>query len=375
MLLKASTHPQYNQQVLEIQRKLNSIKYHVHETWPSLTTDGLFGNLTKQAVIGFQIYKNITPVSGEVGDTTLRYINEEYNKVFQLRSSVGLEKKYAIDIDWKSMASSFIAQLANVLNDISNNIIKQVKWFQQNQIESKDIDMLLRNTFEKPNVKQMREKIEKLIFDSLKEKAREGNLIYHRRKSNLEFYQINEAKRQLSIGKLNVQNQKLAEKRLAQELLDKVTTELESANFKNKISTALKNKGITQISGGGLLKAIMIAPMFWDICILIDAYINGKPTVEPLNKVFLDIISFIEGVVIGIVVGAVVGFFGAVGWIAVVIILVISIIVGIILELIFPNHSEWLANKVINCAQKLVKEFNSLLHSSVFQETAKTSFR
>ena len=79
MQLEASSCPKYNPLVQEIQRKLNSIKYRVHGTWPSLNTDGKFGGMTKQAVIQFQIYKNITPVSGIVGDTTFKYINEEYN--------------------------------------------------------------------------------------------------------------------------------------------------------------------------------------------------------------------------------------------------------------------------------------------------------
>lgn len=78
MQLEASSCPKYNPLVQEIQRKLNSIKYRVHGTWPSLNTDGKFGGMTKQAVIQFQIYKNITPVSGIVGDTTFKYINEEY---------------------------------------------------------------------------------------------------------------------------------------------------------------------------------------------------------------------------------------------------------------------------------------------------------
>lgn len=42
MQLEASSCPKYNPLVQEIQRKLNSIKYRVHGTWPSLNTDGKF---------------------------------------------------------------------------------------------------------------------------------------------------------------------------------------------------------------------------------------------------------------------------------------------------------------------------------------------
>lgn len=47
MQLEASSCPKYNPLVQEIQRKLNSIKYRVHGTWPSLNTDGKFGGMTK----------------------------------------------------------------------------------------------------------------------------------------------------------------------------------------------------------------------------------------------------------------------------------------------------------------------------------------
>lgn len=372
MLLKASAHPKYDPHVQEIQRKLNSIKHYMHGNWLTLETDGLFGNMTKQSVIGFQIYKNITPVSGEIGYTTLKYINEEYNRLYQLRTRLNNGNMNVPSSNWKATSGNIVVQLANLFNDVSDNAIKQIKWFQQNKIETKDIDMLVRNAFEKPNVKQIREEIEKNFFNHLDKEVRrnDSNYHYHRKKSNLEYLKINETKRQLSKRKLNVQNQRQIEKQLAQKLSDKVIKELESINFNNKISIALKNIGVNKISGGGLLKVITLIPIFKDIYILIDAYINEKSTAEPFNKLFSNIISFIEGILIGFVVGAVVATVGIVGWTAVVIIIVISIIVGIILELIFPMHSEWLTSKIIASTKKNIAEFHS-----VIKETATTPLR
>ena len=81
MYLKKSPRPKHDPQVRQLQITLNAIRTNIHGNWPHLTTDGLFGTNTEQAVRGFQCYRNITPVSGEVGDTTMNYINEAYRHV------------------------------------------------------------------------------------------------------------------------------------------------------------------------------------------------------------------------------------------------------------------------------------------------------
>lgn len=67
--------------VRDIQEKLNSIKFRYHGNWDYLTIDGIYGPQTANAVKSFQILKNITPASGELGPTTSKYINEVYNNV------------------------------------------------------------------------------------------------------------------------------------------------------------------------------------------------------------------------------------------------------------------------------------------------------
>lgn len=377
MYLKASDNPEFNPMVQTLQYKLNVIRTQIHGEWSHLATDGLFGKQTKKAVIAFQIYRGIIPISGDIGDTTLKYIDESYNKVPMIQSRLDLRSgnNYGIDFDLKSFSINFSSQLAGVLNDVSDNLTKQLKWFRSRGVNAKDIDMLLHNMFEKPNVKQMRTEIEKSLFEKLKEVSKKNTNPNYHRVSNVDVLRIREAQRQVSKRILNNQNRMLVEKKLAQNLSDKIVQELESANLKNKISAALKSNGGPKVSGGVVLTTIMLAPMFFHICSLIDACINGKPIEELLNKVVADIISFMEGVLIGLAVAAIVAALGTVGWIAVAIVLVISIIVGIILELIFPNHAAWLAEKVINSTKRIAVEFNALFHSSVFQETAITSYR
>lgn len=87
MYLKAEQYPKYNEAVRDIQEKLNAIRIRVHGNWDSLTPDGLFGSKTKEAVISFQKYRNIMPAKGEVGDTTLKYINEEYGRIPILKAN------------------------------------------------------------------------------------------------------------------------------------------------------------------------------------------------------------------------------------------------------------------------------------------------
>lgn len=67
--------------IRDIQLKLNAIKAQYHGNWDYLITDGIYGPKSGEAVKAFQIYKNITPASGELGPTTSKYINQVYNSL------------------------------------------------------------------------------------------------------------------------------------------------------------------------------------------------------------------------------------------------------------------------------------------------------
>lgn len=377
MYLKASSNPIYNPIVQTMQSRLNVIRCMIHGDWPCLETDGLFGEQTKKVVMAYQTYRGITPVSGDVGETTFKYIYESFSQSSRMQPSLKPQavNDYGMGFDLKSFSMDFSSKLAGVLNEVSNNLVRQVEWFKSRGISAKDIDMLMRNMFEKPNVRQLRTEIENSLFKELLKESKKNTNPNYGRVSNVDVLRTKEAQRQVSKKILNSSNRALVDKKIAQTLLDRIVQELESANFKNKISAALKNRGMPKISGGGVLTAIMLFPMFLHGCALIRALISGQSYEEPLKKFLTEFITFIEGVLIGMVVGAVVAFFGTVGWVAVVIVLVVSIIVGILLDVFFPNHKEWLAEKVINSAKRVATEFKTLLQSPVFYEVARSSYR
>lgn len=73
--------------VREMQNKLNAIRTQFHHNWDYLTPDGYYGPKTAAAVRKFQEYRGIRPASGILGDTTARYIREEYNSIPQWRAA------------------------------------------------------------------------------------------------------------------------------------------------------------------------------------------------------------------------------------------------------------------------------------------------
>lgn len=86
---KASPNPVADPYVRGIQEKLNTIRTTYHGSWPYVATDGKYGPMTAEAVKGFQAYKNIRPVSGELGPTTADYIEKAYRSMPMLSAASG----------------------------------------------------------------------------------------------------------------------------------------------------------------------------------------------------------------------------------------------------------------------------------------------
>ena len=63
-------------QVRLLQLRLNSIRDKYHQNWEKLNPDGIYGPRTKNVVIAFQKMRGITPASGILGPTTIKYIVE-----------------------------------------------------------------------------------------------------------------------------------------------------------------------------------------------------------------------------------------------------------------------------------------------------------
>lgn len=78
--------------VREVQMMLNTIRTNYHHNWDYISVDGVYGRDTARAVKKFQEYKGISSnmsANGAIlGDTTITYIRQEYDRVPQLSSGV-----------------------------------------------------------------------------------------------------------------------------------------------------------------------------------------------------------------------------------------------------------------------------------------------
>lgn len=74
-----------------MQLRLNSIRNKYHYNWELLEPDGLYGPKTKAVVMSFQKVRGITPASGILGPTTIKYIIDA-DSPKQLSSNVNQKK-------------------------------------------------------------------------------------------------------------------------------------------------------------------------------------------------------------------------------------------------------------------------------------------
>lgn len=382
MYLKMSLQPKYSMKVRDLQLKLNVIRINVHGDWPYLKADGLFGKQTEIAVKGFQSYRNITPISGEVGDTTMKYINESYSHVPML-SSAGTTSVterttllQSVYNGFEFIADKILKQFAEILKTVSDSAAKELSKLNNlklGKVSSEDIRRISRSLYENPHIKKMQKIIEQEVYEYLQKVAR-GNTNVGNYKHNAEVYKqlenIKSAQRQLSKG-LNNQTVANINKKLAEQLCLKCMTELESVNFAKKLTQRLeylpKMSKIGKVTGGGILTALTLLPFVLHLIELIYNGMTGKPTERIMKQVVADIISLVEGVLIGVVVGGIVAIVGLTGSVAVLAVVVIGLVIGIALMCFFPDHEKDLADKLINGLSRVI-------HSPVFQETAHTSY-
>lgn len=373
MYFKASNSPKYNSTIQTLQIKLNAIKIDTHGNWPQLATDGLFGNKTKEAVKSFQIYRGITPASGEIGDTTIKYINEVFNHILISKAShnkYNTTRNSSATYIW-DISAQIIGQLSNTLKNVSDSIIKQIKYYKSQKITANDIERLMKSIFQRPDVENMRNLIKKDVYEYFEKTAKGNTNVINYKKSQQTYRkleQIRNAQKQLSKG-FDAQTKSNIEKRVAQQLLEKVISELESANFSNKITETLKKCKINHIKGGGVLALLSFTPMIYHAYILVEAMYTGKSKSEPLKALASDIISMIEGALIGAIVAAVIMAIGVTGGIAVLAILAVSVIVGVIIEVLFPDHSKWLAEKMIIATKNICNKMSSTPEPLIIQKT------
>lgn len=374
MYFKASAHPKYNSTVSSLQSKLNAIKIKVHGNWPHLTVDGLFGEQTKKAVKGFQSYRNLTPVSGEIGDTTIWYINEVYNHVSQLSVQTSSQSLCQLLNKLNGFIKNEAFGLLKNISEEANNQINNIKLFENTSALNARLQQLVnKKIIGNPTLKSLQNTVKDLwrqqdIAKSLEIQAKRNTNAYNYVSSKHQLQKLNgisNAQRQFIQSKSIINNLENSSK----QLFSRCLKELQMANFANKIDRLIKNSPkVTKagsIKGGGFLTAISLIPFASDVAIYMYCVMCGLPSEDEKNKVIKDFISMIEGAIIGVVVSAVVAAVGLTGSVAVIVVVIICLLIGLIIAIFCPEDTvlEWIA-----------KEINKTIHSSVFQQATRTSF-
>lgn len=380
MLLKATNHPKFDSRVQTLQYKLNAIKGRITGNWPFLQVDGLFGEKTKQAVKAFQIYRNIAPTSGEVGETTLHYINESYNHVPQLSASKSVTPSKVNTPDLNNILNKingFVKdQVFGILNSIQGEFDRQagsLKFFDNPNLSTVRLQQLVnKRLVGNSNIKSLQNVIKDIwkhqdVMKALAPHAK-GNTNAYNYGNRKDFTNLQNISRNQSVlAKENILL-KNSEK-MAKQLYSKCMTEIEKANIAGKIEQVIKKspkvtKGCS-LKGGGVLTVISLIPFISDVIVYFYCLMAGLPSEESGKKVIKDLVSLLEGAIIGAIVAAVAAAIGLTGGVAIVVIVVVCLIIGLIIALFCPEDTilEWIA-----------KEINKTIHTSVFQNAARTSF-
>lgn len=374
MNFKASANPKFDLTVQSIQMKLNAINIQVHGNWPYLQTDGLFGEKTKQAVKAFQVYRNITPVSGEVGDTTLHYINESYNHVPQISSLRSDTKTY---YDTKGISDKYpIVKMGDFLKDVIEGLDDFTKKEMANVIkmgnQSPQALQARFNSFAtrfNPQMRRLKSLCQKCIdnqnvINTNKETART-------RVDSVRTYQEKQQIRNSQRVISNAQSALKIDKTQAKNISFNIVDELKKFDLMSKIDAFLRSKGLSGEIKLDLLKKFKLQPQeikinagtyfkIWaykDIIADVIAY-KEWGTEEWKHKFVKHIYDLLDGIIIGyasavlaeLAVGAIastaaaVGLTISVGWIAglvVIVTLAIALLIGYLLNSADVSFSEY----------------------------------
>lgn len=357
MYLRFSHHPKYSAEVKRLQQKLNAIKYNIHGNWPVLVVDGLYGNETRKAVMGFQVYRNITPATGlEVGSTTMRYLDEAYGHVPMIKpasddlkpsyDTKGLSEKYPIlkimdyTGDFLSNLDGFIGQLTSHITDLGKT--------NPNALRGTYISFV---TQWNPKMKELRNLFNRNMASNqtILENSSQAKIRVDSVKTFPEQQRIIKAQQGISYAQRNLKINMPKAKNTSIDLV----AELRKCNLLNKIEEFLRSKGLSgeikiealkkfnvsgnvKIGTGTYLKV-------WNYKDLIADVINYKQwgTEEWKQKFLKHFYSALDAIIIGyasaviaeLLIGFLIALTGAtisVGWIAVIVAVVAVIIAALI---------------------------------------------
>lgn len=374
MYLQFSTQPRYSAEVKDVQQKLNAIKYNVHGNWPVVATDGLYGPETRRAVMGFQVYRNITPATGNaVGDTTMRYINEAYGRVPMIKpapdnlkpyyETKGLSEKYPV-LQIIDRTSDFLSNLDNFIGELTRHITDLGK-ANPNALRGTYMSFV---TQWNPKMNELRNLFHRNMASTqtILDNTSQAKIRVDSVRTFPEQQTIMGAQRKISYAKRDLKIYTPKAKKASFDLI----AELKKFNLLQKIEGFLKTKGLSGEIKVDALKNIKLSGNFkfgagtclkvWNFKDLIIDVLSYKEwgtdewkakTMKHLYKA-LDaiIIGYASAVIaelvagIGIALAAAVGVTVSVGWIAVIVAVVaviIAVLIGFLLESADVSFSEY----------------------------------
>lgn len=402
--------------------------------WSHLIPDGKYGPATAQVVKSFQTSRGIIPASGILGPTTARFIEEAYNKggvssdyVKDIQRKLNYVCKLNLDVDgfwgvetskalkifrnthglsnrplqpngevdaytllkldeiykqgshlrqtynvFENVASGFISPLADTIRSMSDEASKEICKLKKDNITQADIKKITSSMFNKPDIRAMREKIEKCVWDFIdKERKGNTNAINHSKSPQdlRRAQQIGEAQRQWGRHVLNSQSRAAIYRTLGEQVKKEALKELENIRFDKIISEKLgKLGGKIPKAGGGILTALSFLPLGAHLIEYVHCVTQGKPVMGVVKKIVKDLIQMITGIIIGAVITAIVGLIGLTGGVAILVVVVVGIIVGLILMLLFGDWEKIWADNIVDWIYRTSKSINigAAINNSAF---------
>lgn len=298
-----------NSTVREVQGMLNSIKVNYHHSWEYLSTDGIYGRKSANAVKKFQEYRGITsqmsPMGPVLGDTTIKYIRDRYNTLPQISASTGNLRPYKEPfwntVNVGSVFRDFVTTFDSFLN-AQLQYIKSLRFDNPQGLKTKYFSIV--NQFD-PQLKNLKSKLREALDTRGRTRVRNN----HSAKSS---------------------RQKLVQELKKFNIVEKIEKQLEAKGISGRIQlNALKGKPTIQIRGGGILQFFVYKDVVLDLC-----RINEYGTEKWKADIHKHLVQLMDGLIVGVVSTFVAELIVAIGAAAVAAVAGVTVSAGVIVIIV-----------------------------------------
>lgn len=349
-VLRASSHPTFNSEVLAVQNKLNAIRFNESGRWIYLKPDGLFGKDTKFAIETFQKCKGVIGVEyGSIDTKTLQVIDTYYNRVPMLKAAdpklnTTPAKKPELMPYIKAVADKFMDVLSGVDTLIKGEIEYAIKL---GKCEPNALVGHFRASSVRldPSIKRLQELFKKNLNgqEIIARNDTLANKQAYQAKTPIERIDIKKAQQARSSGQTTVR----VTSKQAKDLSMRYVNELRRFDFVTRISNQLKRMGITgeikisqlksvKVKAGGVFIVWSLKDILWDL-FQFNQWGEAKWQEDLLNDCYEFLDQLIIGAISMVIAEAIVALaalaIGATvsGGVIAVIVVVVAIIIGLII--------------------------------------------